>query len=292
MSKTLIKKILRKAGLEVRLAIKKPDLNLYVKKYGSRAVDEKRFYNVGQSSFFHPAWTIVDYFRQQDGSIVLPGDYAIHYDLMSLQPLPLESASAELIYTSHTLEHVTNKAVAFFLKEAFRILKPGGIIRTVTPDIRLSYRAWRDGDTDFFFWISECYPDREWQQYNLKIPLKEASITQVFLEDFASAVSEIVAVGAEKRLSDEEVHQLFSTMKMEDALDYCIARCPEELQQRFPFHHMNWFTEKKLEAMLMEAGFKEVYASRWGQSRSAVMRNTDYFDTTAPKLSMYMEAVK
>ena len=44
--------------------------------------------------------------------------------------------------------------------------------------------------------------------------------------------------------------------------------------------------------MLREAGFQEVYASRWGQSRSAVMRDTGYFDTTTPQLSMYMEAIK
>ncbi len=292
MAKGLIKKILSKAGLQVKSASKKSDIDLYLKIHGSNAVEGKRFYNVGQSSFFHPAWTIVDYFKKSNGSIVLPGNFAIHYDLMSLQPMPVESSSAELIYTSHTLEHVTNEAVAFFLKDAYRMLKPGGIIRIVTPDIKLTYRAWRDSDADFFYWVPNSYPDGNWHESNLKMPLKEATLTQVFLEDFASTASEITAEGAEKRISDEEIHRIFNTMKMEDALDYCIARCPLELQHKFPYHHMNWFTEEKMEKMLREAGFKEVYASRWGQSRSAVMRNTDYFDTTTPNLSMYMEAVK
>ncbi|MBL7929309.1 MAG: methyltransferase domain-containing protein [Bacteroidia bacterium] len=292
MIKGIISKILNKLDLKVNAASKKSDINLYLKIHGRKAIDEKRFYNVGQASFFHPAWTIIDFFKKQDGTVVLPGDFAIHHDLMSLQPLPVESSSAELIYTSHTLEHVTNQAVSFFLKEAYRMLKPGGIIRITTPDIKLTYRAWRDGDTDFFFWVPNSYPDGNWHEFNLKIPLREATLTQVFLEDFASTASEITDIGAEQRISDEEMYRIFSSMKMEDALDYCINRCPVELQQRFPYHHMNWFTEEKMGSMLNNAGFQEVYSSRWGQSRSAVMRNTDYFDTNTPRLSMYMEAVK
>lgn len=292
MLKNLIKKILSKAGLEIKSASGKSDIDLYVKKYGHIAVEGKRFYNIGHSSFFHPAWTVIDYFKRNDGTVILPGNFAIHYDLMSLQPLPVESSTAELIYTSHTLEHVSNEAVRFFLKDAFRILKTGGTIRIVTPDIKLTCRAWRENDTDFFYWVPGSYADGKWHESNLRIPLKEATLTQVFLEDFASTASEITEVGAEKRISDEEMHRIFNTMKMEDALDYCIARCPLELQHRFPYHHMNWFTEEKLGHLLQESGFQEVYASRWGQSRSMVMRNTDYFDTTTPKLSMYMEAVK
>lgn len=292
MTTNRIKEILNKAGLQLKLGSPKPNLDLYVKKYGRQAVDEKRFYNVGQATFFHPAWTVVDYFKKPDSSILLPGPFAIHYDLMSLQPMPVEDSSAELIYTSHTLEHVTNEAVNFFLKEAYRILKPGGMIRIVTPDIKLTYRAWRDNDADFFYWVPNSYPDGNWHEFNLRIPLKEATLTQVFLEDFASTASEIVVVGADKRISDEEMQHLFNTMSMEEALDYCISRCPVELQHQFPYQHMNWFTEEKMGKMLKEAGFLEVYASRWGQSFSSVMRNTDYFDNNSPKMSMYMEARK
>jgi len=45
------------------------------------------------------------------------------------------SASAELVYSSHTLEHLTLADCRFALREAFRILKPGGCFRSVLPDI-------------------------------------------------------------------------------------------------------------------------------------------------------------
>ena len=49
--------------------------------------------------------------------------------------LPVESASAELVYSSHTLEHLTLGDSRLALREAFRILKPGGCFRSVLPDI-------------------------------------------------------------------------------------------------------------------------------------------------------------
>ncbi len=292
MLKQLIKKIFALAGLEIRRIDKSTDLPVYYRLYGRQAVQEKRFYNMGQRTFFHPAWTILDNFREKDGIIRLPGDYAIHHDLMSLKPLPLPDNSAVLMYTSHTLEHVSNPAVETFLSESFRVLKPGGILRVVVPDIKLSFRAWQNNDRDFFFWADSAYVYDDWHCYNLRMPLHQASLTQIFLEDFASTASELTVEGAAQRISDREMEHLFSTLPMEEALNYCIARCPLELQQRYPFHHMNWFTEEKLADLLQRAGFTRVYTSRWGQSQSPVMRNTRFFDTTTPKVSLYMEAMK
>ena len=52
-----------------------------------------------------------------------------------LQRLPLDQEIADLVYSSHFLEHIPKSKVIFFLQECFRILKPGGIIRLVLPDL-------------------------------------------------------------------------------------------------------------------------------------------------------------
>ena len=39
-------------------------------------------------------------------------------------------------YSSHTLEHFTREEGQFIIFEAFRVLKPGGTIRIVVPDLR------------------------------------------------------------------------------------------------------------------------------------------------------------
>lgn len=52
-----------------------------------------------------------------------------------LQRLPFNQGTAELVYSSHFLEHIPKLKVIFFLQECFRILKPGGKIRLVLPDL-------------------------------------------------------------------------------------------------------------------------------------------------------------
>ena len=52
-----------------------------------------------------------------------------------LGPLPFEDSAAELVYSSHFLEHIPRDQVAPFLQECWRILKPGGVLRIVVPDL-------------------------------------------------------------------------------------------------------------------------------------------------------------
>jgi SAM-dependent methyltransferase len=57
--------------------------------------------------------------------------------------------SVDVIYSSHMLEHLDRPTAQQFLAEAFRVLKPGGVIRIAVPDLRLlvdRYNA--DGDAD------------------------------------------------------------------------------------------------------------------------------------------------
>jgi len=49
--------------------------------------------------------------------------------------LPLDNAVAGVVYSSHFLEHIPRRRVAGFLAECFRIMKPGGQIRLVLPDL-------------------------------------------------------------------------------------------------------------------------------------------------------------
>ena len=52
-----------------------------------------------------------------------------------MKKIPLKSSSADVIYSSHMLEHLDSDEVKKFLKEAKRVLIAGGIIRLVVPDL-------------------------------------------------------------------------------------------------------------------------------------------------------------
>jgi SAM-dependent methyltransferase len=48
---------------------------------------------------------------------------------------PFENESYEAVYGSHVLEHLQPEEAGFVLGECHRVLKPGGIIRIVVPDL-------------------------------------------------------------------------------------------------------------------------------------------------------------
>lgn len=52
------------------------------------------------------------------------------------KPLPWASESADAIYTSHTLEHLDGAQGGRLIAECHRVLKPGGVLRIVVPDLR------------------------------------------------------------------------------------------------------------------------------------------------------------
>ena len=282
-----VKRWLRKRGYDVR-ALRVDDLDLYRRLYDAESVDGKRFYNVGAGGFRHPAWTNVDH------ESVWYGDSQINieWDLLALGPFPIPDASAEIVYTSHTIEHVTDAAVANLFRESHRALKPGGTLRVTAPNVLLDYRAYRDGDRDHFrHYIDRYSIDGLWQPlYNA--PLAKASIQQLFLNRFACSASTLHVDGAPERVSDEEVDRLFSGGPSAAAFDSCIAKCSLDVQRRFPGNHINWWSPEKVERFLREAGFDDIALSAYGQSRAAVLRNTDYFDNTHPPLSLYVEARK
>ena len=51
------------------------------------------------------------------------------------QPLPWPDCSAEVVYSSHTLEHLTKTEGLALLRECHRVLRPDGTIRLVVPDL-------------------------------------------------------------------------------------------------------------------------------------------------------------
>jgi len=51
--------------------------------------------------------------------------------------IPCANQSAEVIYSSHMIEHLDRSGVQVFLAEIKRVLQPGGIIRLAAPDLAL-----------------------------------------------------------------------------------------------------------------------------------------------------------
>ncbi len=65
-------------------------------------------------------------FRWKDGIFI--------HDLR--KTFPWQNNSVDVIYSSHTLEHLSKTEGQHFLTECHRVLKPNGIIRIIVPDLK------------------------------------------------------------------------------------------------------------------------------------------------------------
>lgn len=81
--------------------------------------------NLGCGSRYLPNWVNIDF--------VSSSEMVIAHDLT--QGIPFEDHSFDFVYHSHILEHFDRMTGRFFLEECYRVLKPGGMIRVVVPDL-------------------------------------------------------------------------------------------------------------------------------------------------------------
>ena len=60
-------------------------------------------------------------------------------------PLPIADATYDVIYASHVIEHISWMHTSGALREARRILTPGGLLELWTVNHDVIEQAWRDG---------------------------------------------------------------------------------------------------------------------------------------------------
>jgi predicted SAM-dependent methyltransferase len=278
--KEAIQRFLDARGIQVRnLRPQRFDEATYFMHYAAELIQKKRFYNIGAGAFRHPFWTNIDkvsdhYAALQKGAAVLP------YDAMSDDPFPVAEGSAAVFYTSHMIEHIRDDEVRRLFGHVHRALMSGGIFRVVCPDMELEYRAYRNGDRSFFYWMKGWEGD------------PQATIDQLFVSHFAQQATCLTRHRVADPLTNEEIREVFSSRPFEEAMDYCAARHDPAIQRQNPGLHVSWWTADKLARFLKEAGFSDVYRSGYGQSMSPALRNTYYFDNSMPAVSLFVEGRK
>lgn len=88
--------------------------------------------NLGCGDCLHPDWTNIDL-------------VAASVDVMACdirRPLPFTSGSCEAVYAAHVLEHLRPGEARQLLAEIRRLLRPGGVVRIVVPDLEGIARAY------------------------------------------------------------------------------------------------------------------------------------------------------
>lgn len=278
--KIQVKKINKKISRIVRLFQKESDNHLY-KNYPRESLQSKQFYNIGSGNFYHKYWTNIDYslapYRQQQNAPF------ININLMEAPELPIKTDSAELFYTSHTIEHITDIAVSKLFSECYRALKPKGIFRIICPDADLLYKTIQLSRIEYWHW-----------RYSVFAKYTD-NLDQITLEDFvvrelATERCRFFNTQGINLLSPDIVRKKFYELDKISFFNFIVSKC--SFSEERANWHINWWNEEKLSSFLKKAGFDTIIRSGYEQSLAAPFHNTEKFDNRCPKISIYIEAIK
>jgi predicted SAM-dependent methyltransferase len=88
--------------------------------------------NLGCGASYHPEWINLDF--------VPHSNEVVQCDLR--KNLPFADGVCSAVYHSHVLEHFRRNQGELFIRECFRVLSPGGVIRVVVPDLETIARLY------------------------------------------------------------------------------------------------------------------------------------------------------
>ena len=166
--------------------------------------------------------------------------------------LPFEDSSVEVIFSSHFIEHLTFEEGLNFLKECYRVLRPGGILRIICPDIMLwinkihEVHDWKFFETyknqlDTPYWENSVYHIKDKVKTNIQV-LNSMIFNwgHKWMWDYESLKMELESVG-------------FGSIEQMEHLKSNIGRI-EEIETRL--------SKDKIEARNLESMFVECKANK------------------------------
>jgi SAM-dependent methyltransferase len=171
-----------------------------------RLCDDKAMLNLGCGTTMHMDWTNLDFsayawlarhpgvaalmkivgilsaeraerLRSVDPSI-------IHWDLR--KGLPFDDCTFDVVYLSHVLEHFPRESALPLMCECRRVIRPGGIVRVVVPDLAALWERYRrtlrgldSGDVSALVAHEEVLHDLFEQMVGPRYSLRDRSTTTV-----------------------------------------------------------------------------------------------------------------
>lgn len=87
------------------------------------------------------------------------GHRFVHHDLS--YGLPIQDGVVDYLYTSHFVGHLFRKGAAHLLKECYRVLKLGGVLRVSVPDLEYAVSLYSKGESEkmliAYFFVEDDY---------------------------------------------------------------------------------------------------------------------------------------
>lgn len=247
--------------------------------------DSPNYLNVGGGQFVRDDWRVLDYYSDWYDY----GEVYIDFDvnLENLREWPIDDGSVDMVFTSHTLEHLSDDAVEHALDESARVLRPGGTIRISVPDVDIAVRHYELKNVS---WFTELRPNNPPEElYTSRHGQEEYVMEEYLLSVFATHLTNARTSGTtDDHCTDfAEVREDWETMECHDFFGKYSQMVRDEWQRANPGLHRNWFDEDRLTSLLRSAGFEDIRVEPSEQSRHTEFCHTAF--NKRPFLSINVE---
>lgn len=142
---------------------RKPQIEEYLKN------DSFKGLHVGCGPFRNPGWQNTDFINRRGFFRGLTdNERAMDFHVDITEELPYSDSCLDAIFAEEVIEHVDMRQGEHFIREAVRVLKPGGVLRLTTPDARGLCQVFagdvKNVSVDDFepFWLNPYWSQDRW----------------------------------------------------------------------------------------------------------------------------------
>ena len=235
---------------------------------------DSKFINFGSGAFNHPLWINYDYPGQSNYYKKLQGDKEIDFYPINLckdnLKIHFEDNSCDLIYCSHTLEHLEEDKGFNFLKECQRILKPNAIMRVALPS------------TENNFYYAKLIYNQEKISQKIKDEVILDCANKLFSETENLPNEFVIKKVIESNFS---IQNFIEILAKENNLSL-------KFKEESPERHITYYSHEKLIDISKKLNFQFYTPLYKGSSFADPFKNLEVFDTTEPQWSIYGEFIK
>lgn len=231
-----------------------------IKKFNKpqKIIDKPAKINIGAGAWGQPGWLILDCYQEAD----------IQIDLRKCEPFPVADNMLEKVFSSHCIEHIEDPHLEFLLKELYRTMQPGGILRLICPDAEMALEAYRNNDHAWFNGLGTRRDD---------------PIGARLLNSFVS----YEAMSGGPQLPEDVIREKVETLELDEFINWALSLCD---RSRHYIAHINGIYYAKLRKMLENTGFVDIEKSSYQQSRDEELRGANF--DKHPVVSLYVECYK
>ena len=219
----------------------------------------------------------------------ISGVYTKVLDLNIIEKLPFENNSVEVIFMGHIIEHLTDEVNHKIFKEIFRILKPSGLLRIVTPDFDIFLNEYNNDSYELY---------KSWKSAKGKPIIRGSNKAEKFVNVFISW-----AVSIRKKLKkrnvcfdliefdlklQNEFNNLTEQEDKENFISWIKTFIP--VKENILLLHINAFNFLRIKKFLEEAGFITIVKSEYRESKYEELNKLAW--DKLPKKSVFVESIK